>query len=216
MPEAKIRYSHEQFSVTGGHYQDPHPNIVEWINNKFKDPQDNIHATVLKAFEIAGVIKKERDIKKLVKPLEKSGLLPTQTSEGEVIYQVEQTSNSPFIDRREEQLFLEFQKGQDIRNQVLLTIMKKTSERLTLGPDEISKLRAEGRKFVGSHNFVPPVAKIIAVMVGIMSPQDPKNKPKSEAPPLTNEAALDVYWLMLRDELNESKVKEPTKAEEVA
>lgn len=201
MPEV-ITLEEPELSVAGGIYQDPDPNRAAWIFNsrKFKNPIANIEATLMEAFKTAGLVKTEKEIQAMAEPLEHSGLIMAEGQEKEQAGYIKETENNDFINRREEDLFLEMHEGNAIRNNVLSKVMKQTAERMALDREDVQRLRAGARKLVGEHGR-PPVAEIIAVMVGISDPKDPDMKIAVDPPELTDEMALDVYWLMLRDEM---------------
>lgn len=187
-------------SVAGGEYRDPDPNVVEYINKKFRNPLENTQATLMKAFEHAGVVKTIKEIEAMTEPLERSGLLPSDRKDSNSANKSKEPTTNEFTDRRDEQLLLELQEGNDARNTVLLKVIEMSNLRYTYGQDQTTELRAFGRAYTHKHHSAPPVIKITAVMVGITQPQDPNNRITSEVPELTREMATDVYWMILRDE----------------
>lgn len=190
--------SAELVSVAGGTYQDPPPHIVSYINKHFENPGDNLEATMMMAFELAGVIKTKKEIMKTTKRLERSGLLPTDVKDGEPPqYLVNPATNSEFTDRRDAQCLIELQEGNDTRNTLLLKVREMTELRASLHSDQVKEIVEIRRDYINRRVEFPPVHRIIAVMAGISQPEDPDNKPESRVPQLTRDLALDVYWLIL-------------------
>lgn len=201
IPEV-ITQKESELSVTGGVYQDPDPNRAAWLfkSRRFKNPIANIEATLMEAFKTAGLVKTVKEVQAMAEPLGRSGLIAVEGQEKEQAGYIKETENNDFMSRREEELFLEMHEGNTIRNDVLSKVMKQTAERMALDKEGVQRLRAGARKLVGEHGR-PPVAEIIAVMVGISDPKDPGMKIAVDPPELTDEMALDVYWLMLREEI---------------
>lgn len=180
--------------VALGVYKDPDPNIVKWINKKFTDPYENIEATVIKAFEFAGIIKPLKDT---LGPLEKTGLLPRGNTP---VYTGTQDGSSPFMDKREEQLLDEFLTDDKIRNSLLLNIKRLTAERQTYQKDEIDKLWSWGKNKTKGAREMPAVLRELTVMLGIRPPDDPSIHFEDLSPPLTKDLAPDIYLMMLREQ----------------
>ena len=188
-------------SVSGGKYCDPPLSVVKYINERFTDPNENIQATLMKAFELAGIVKTIKDIRDTTQPLEQSGLLPTGP-EGDKPpeYLSDPAQTSEFIDLRDEQLLLELQEGNDARNNMLLKVIE-TIERRSAYDGKQERELWEFRGTYMRRNEAPQAFRIIRVMVGIDPPEDPKNMLESKAPEVTSVLAPDVYWMILREEL---------------
>lgn len=188
-------------SVAGGVYRDPDPNIVRWLNNRFKDPDDYLKATLMKAFETAGIVKTIKQIDELAKPLERSGVLPERDNGNGLIEQsVGEVAMSKFMNRREEELFLELQDGNDTRNELLERVKNATAARHLFGEEDEAKLVAFIQNFRKEHPDFTPAFRILRVMVGIVDPEDTQNAPKEMVPPETRTLAPDIYFMLLKDE----------------
>lgn len=188
-------------SVAGGYYRDPDPNVVEWINSKFMDPDGNIEATLMKAFEWAGIVKTIKEIDGLTKPLEHSGVLPPTTKGSEPPeFSVSTVPTSTFTDRRDTDLLLELQEGNDARNSLLKRVKNATVRRRLFSEEDdadlvrfIQAVRSESPEFTSAY-------RILRVMVGMINPEDPENTLKSVPPPETRSLAPDIYFMLLKEE----------------
>ncbi|HEY5550023.1 MAG TPA: hypothetical protein VIK37_02390 [Candidatus Saccharimonadales bacterium] len=197
-------------SVTSGNYRDPDPNIVKWINNKFKDPDENIKATLMKAFEWAGIAKTKKEIDELAKPLEHTGILPpTARGDGPPEFKVIEDEPSEFMERREEELLLELQEGNDAHNELLDRIKNATVRRHLLSPEEEGDLVRFTQKFRQESPDFTPAFKILRVMIGMIQPEDPKNVIRSPIPPDTRDLAPDIYFMLLKEERESTKPNLP-------
>lgn len=182
-----------EVDLEGGNYRDPDPNVVNWINQKFIDPQENIEANIIKAFEFAGVVKPLKDT---LRPLEYTGLMPKGKT---TVYAGVSQQRSPFMDRREEQLLDEFVSDDLARNQLLLGVKRLTASRFSYDEREIEELWAWGKEATKSAREMPPALRELTVMLGIRPPENPANAPSVAPPPLTRDLAPDIYLMMLRE-----------------
>lgn len=188
-------------SVASGLYRDPDPNVVRWLNNRFKDPNDYLNATLMKAFETAGIVKTIKQIDELAKPLERSGLLPEKRKSSDSREQsIGEVAMSEFMDRREEELFLEFQEGNDTRNELLERIKNTTAARHLFGEEDEVKLIAFIQNFRKQHPDFTPAYRILRVIIGMANPEDAQNAPKETVPPETRALAPDIYFMLLKEE----------------
>ncbi len=180
----------KQESVAGGHYRDPDPNVVEWINSKFKDPDDNINATLMKAFEWAGIVKSIKEINGLMKPLEHTGVLPPTTS-GDIPpeFPVNDVSQSDFMERREKELLIEFVEGDEVRNGLLNRVKNATARRRFFSEAEEADLILFIRNFRREAPEFTPAFRILRTMLGIMEPDNPKTAFNSKLPTETRSLA---------------------------
>lgn len=192
-----------EVSVAEGSYQDPDPKIVEWLNKRFKHPHENIEATLMKAFEWTGIVKTIKEINELAKPLEQSGVLPPTTKGLEPPeFTVNEEPTSEFTDRRDLEILLELQEGNDTRNSLLERVRAATVRRRLMDEQEEAELVQFIRGFRHEQPDFTPAYRILRVMVGMMPPEDPEKalSKNTVLHPETVSLAPDVYFLLLKEE----------------
>ena len=176
--------------LTGGHYKDPDPNTVAYINKKCSDPEMNLTATLMKAYEIAGIVKSMSEIKGTVRALEKSGGLPLEDT-------FETKDPTLFTQKRDEQLLIELQEGNDTLNSVLTQVNEAVAIIKNYDRQQLDAVRLFGKNFLNRSHEVPPTLKILLVMIGLRDPEEPDMAMKSPAKSLTADLAPELYWLMV-------------------
>ena len=207
------RPAEPEISLASGVYRDPDPNVVAWINNKFKDPDDNVKATLMKAFEWAGIVKTIKDIDGLTKPLEQTGTLPPTTrGDKPPDFSVSTPHTNEFIDRREEQLFLELQEGNNSRNNLLERVKTAAASRHLYSETEEGDLVRFIQEFRKQAPDFTPAYRILRVMIGMIEPADPRNALKSTPLPETRTLVPDIYFMLLKEELETKSEATPAVA----
>lgn len=186
------------WSVLGGHYHDPESGVVKHIAEKYETPEENIKETIMKAFELAGLIKPFRE---MVGPMVHLGMLP-KSKKGVVPprYNPGALPASEFTDRLEEKIVSEFVDDDACRNIVECKVVEKIEQRYAYSQMQELELWEFGKSYT-ARNEIPPALRIIRAMASIYPPEDAKNKLKVKLPPETRLLAPDIYWMMLREQL---------------